>query len=53
MSRVIVTLGLSDEIYDLARGKAESEFVSTETLDRLRLRKIGQPRTSPGRCAAR
>jgi hypothetical protein len=31
VSRVIVTLDLSDEIYDLARGRAESEFVSTET----------------------
>lgn len=31
MSRVIVTLDLSDETYDLARRRAESEFVSTET----------------------
>ncbi len=31
MGRVIVTLDLSDEIYDLARSQAESEFVSTET----------------------
>ncbi|MEV4274929.1 hypothetical protein [Actinoplanes xinjiangensis] len=54
MSRMIVTLDLDDEVYELARTEAKAEFVSVETWiaynfeKSVNLRKVHDPSRKDG-----